>query len=326
VTSCRSWNPLVCTGTALAPPLLLAAKLLVLYALVHRSVFWDRAIFLPFVELLDPLRGLVPPAVPRAVFLTAGAALLLNRAVRPASAACGVVILWGVVASRPAFSNSVVLLGCLLLLLGLGEAGRPAWLLRVQVVLVYLGAGLDKLLDPAWLDGAFIEFWTAEILTVAPYRALAGALPPRLASTLLGWLVIALELALAAGFAWPRTYRPAIAAGLGFHLGLLVFTGGAISWVFLYVMGVAYLAFVRWPSQPVRVHCDGRLRALLARIDVDRRFEIAAGPSLPDAVYLRLEHGGVARVNGRALGFVLARCPLAYAVLAGAFFLARALR
>jgi hypothetical protein len=251
-----SWNPLACTGTALDPPLLLAAKLLVVYALASQGVSWHGEIFLPFIESLDLVRDLVPPALPRAVFAGAAVALLLNRAVRAAAAACGLVVLWGIVASRPAFSNGATLLGCLLLLTGLGETGRTPWLLRVQVVLVYLGAG--------------------------------------------------------------------------FHLAMLVFTGGAISRVFLYGMTASYLAFASWPGRPLRVWHDpahGWLRALLVQLDVDRRLDVVTGPGGGgrDGVYLRLEHGGTPRTNTAALALVLGSSPPTYAALAALFFAARLL-
>lgn len=245
-----SWNPLVCDGTALRPNVLLSGKLLALWLLVHRGPLWRPRVHLPFLEVLDRLGPAAPvlQGAMTAAFLLFTAALLLNRVPRTSCFALGGMVLLAIAMNRTNFSNNSTFAGCFLLLLGLHEPGRPPVLLRWQIVIVYFGAGLNKLLDVDWRSGVFFEYWTHEVLALGTYMDLAALLPPLALSVATSWLVILLELGLAAGFAWPRSVPWAIGVGLFFHVGMLVFTGGEISWLFLYVMGAAFVAVAPWPT------------------------------------------------------------------------------
>jgi len=282
----RSWNPLVCGVTSLAPNLLLSGKLLALWLMVHRGPTWTARVHLPFVRLFDRLGPLEPllldgVTVAFAIFTVT---LLVNRMPRASCFALGAIVLLTVAMNRTAYSNNLTFAGSFLLLLGLQDGeereadgadrdGGLRWLLRAQLVLVYFGAGLNKLLDPDWRSGVYFDFWTHRILEHELYIEIAGALSPLLLSKAMGWFVIGTELALAVGFALPRFYRWVIPAGLLFHVGMLVFTGGRISWLFLYVMGAAYVAVAPWPRVPLEVGARGRagrwLRRLVAWIDVE---------------------------------------------------------
>ncbi len=242
-----SWNPLRCDGTALPPTVLLAAKLLVLFLLAIGGYGFD--VFLPFLPALDAVRelGALRPAY-RGLFLLLAAALFLNRRVRLACFGLGALKLLALLACRTSWSNSHTFFACFLLLAGLQPRGRPPHLLRLQVALVYFGAGLNKLCLADWRGGVFFEHWTSAVLGLELYPALAAWFPERLLSTLVSWLTIGLELGLGPALLWKRSRRAALLGGLLFHAGMLVFTGGRISWIFGYAMASAYLVFL--PALP----------------------------------------------------------------------------
>lgn len=251
-----SWNPLRLGGTALPVPLLLAAKLIVTAMLATGHVATLPDPFLPFLSVFDrigdPERFRTALQV---VFLTGSAGLLLNRAVRASSLALGLTILVGIASSRIYWANNTFFCGAVLTLIGLYASKGSVWLLRVQVALIYFGAGLNKILDPDWLSGQFFEHWAANLGHDA-YQRVAALFPPMVLSKLFCWATIATELSLFVGFSVPRWWPLAIWLGIAFHAAMTVFSG--ITFVlFLYVAPAAYFAFARWPRTTAEVLYDG---------------------------------------------------------------------
>ncbi len=134
-----SWNPLSCSGTALAPNVLLAAKLIVLCLLftwnwlygwpgVFVSQFqwdwirWPSLFWEPFLAW---------------VFVGAALALLLNRAARFAALIVGLATPWGT-----PFATLFLLLTTF--------SDRAPWLLRYLIALFYL-----LVLPAAYFNGGF---------------------------------------------------------------------------------------------------------------------------------------------------------------------------
>jgi len=158
--SAPTLNPLRCGGTALPTNLLLMAKLIALCLLLTNHVRLLPDPFLPFVPLIDRIGA---PAtfqfVLQMVFIASAIALLFNRWVRASCLLLGGSILIGVISSKAYYGNNKTFCGLILFLTGLYEPGREPWLLRIQFAIVYFGAGLNKLLDPDWQSGVFMEHW-----------------------------------------------------------------------------------------------------------------------------------------------------------------------
>lgn len=263
-----SWNPLVCGDTSLPANRLLSAKLLALFLLAHLGPLWTPRIHLPFLRFLDHLGPAAPVlelGMTVALLCFAGT-LLLNRIPRASCFALGFLVLLGILMDRTVYSNNKTFAGAFLLLLGLQEPDRPPLILRAQLVLVYFGAGLNKLLDPDWRGGIFFEFWTHAVLDHTLYMEVAELLPPLVLSKAMSWFVMFTEFGLALGFAMPGLVPWVIAFGILFHVGMLVFTGGEISWVFLYAMSAAFVAVARWPSTPLEVRYRGGIGLVLRRV------------------------------------------------------------
>ena len=245
------WNPLRVTGTPMPPNLLLMVKLLAvaLLATGHVRILPDP--FLPFVDGLDRL---VEPQVFRGGLQTAvvvsALALLFNRAVRASALVLGGCLLLAVVSSKAYYGNNKTFVGLALVLAGLSDFDRPAYLLRWQLSLVYFGAALNKLLDPDWRSGLFFQHWAGERLRQPLYIAAAGLLPPLVAGKIMCWGTILAEAFAALGLLVPRLVPWALWAHVLFHVALLEFTGQTFT-LFFYGMQAATLAFVALPERLV---------------------------------------------------------------------------
>lgn len=273
------WNPLKCAGTALPVPLLLAAKLIALALLLtgHASLLPDP--FLPFIPALDALPGTDVQWALRVVLVVSAVALLFNRAPRASCLILGGTLLFAVVSSKAYYGNNKTFCGLMLVMVGLFDRPASVWLPRLQLILVYFGAGLNKLLDADWRSGQFFDFWAGQRLRQPLYLFAAPLLPPLLLGKVMCWLTIVGELGLSAAFFAKRLWPFAIWVSLLFHASLLEFTGTTFV-MFFYGMQSAVLVFVGWPRELVVIY-DGdcgicnRIRLWLDRVDFDRQFQWA---------------------------------------------------
>ncbi|MFY0526552.1 sporulation-delaying protein SdpB family protein [Archangium gephyra] len=145
------------------------------------------------------------------------------------------------------------------------RAGEPgpsrrfiAWwcfaLIRLQVAGVYFHAALGKCEVPQWVDGTALYYWLLHPLFGAPewlVPFVRSIVLNRVLVALLGWGVIALEFALAAGLLAKTKYRKLLlAGGVLLHLGIIL-VHGLVS--FGLVMFAALLLYL-WPvSEPLRI-------------------------------------------------------------------------
>lgn len=246
----RSWNPLICHQTVLPEPFLVSAKLIAFYFLFdkHLHRFSD-----PFLPLLPFFDFSVPPDSFRLalqiIFVVSAVTLIVNRFIRLSCALMGLVLMTCILINRTYYQNTIVFFSIFLILLGLYEAKTGPWFLRVQVALMYAGAWLNKILDVDWRSGQFAYFWTHDILKLDWFIRLESLWPGKELSAALCWFVILSEAFLFIGFLMPRLYHWAIAIGFLFHFGMLLFTKGAVSFSFFYVIFCSYFVFYEWPKK-----------------------------------------------------------------------------
>ncbi|MEU9131947.1 sporulation-delaying protein SdpB family protein [Kitasatospora sp. NPDC048540] len=114
-------------------------------------------------------------------------------------------------------------------------------LLRAQILIIYGQAGLSKLLDPVWRQGTAMYYTLHSHYWGAP-AALRPWTDPLVGHgwsvRLLGWSVIALELALAAGMLLPAgARRAAVPGAVALHAGIIALMG-------LFGFGLTMIALV----------------------------------------------------------------------------------
>ena len=240
-------NPLHCSGTALPPPVLLAAKLIFLGLALKGYVNRIPGIFLPMWSWMDrvPHPDVVQPILQGAVLLS-GTLLLCNRAVRASSLIIGAGFLLSILASRGFYSNGQLFCASMLLLIGLYSGVRGIWPIRWQVVLLYLGSGINKLMMPDWRSGWYFENLMHGILEHDGYQIVAAALPALALSRFFCWATIVIELSIAVSLAVPRFYRIGIWLALFFHFSSVAMTGMMFG-IFVIAVTFSLLAFVEWP-------------------------------------------------------------------------------
>jgi predicted DCC family thiol-disulfide oxidoreductase YuxK len=252
-----SLNPFRCSGTPLPVPILLMAKLVALSILL--SLEWKSFPdpFLPFIPAFSHLAiGPLFRWSLKLVFLTATTALLFNRYVRAACLAIAFVFLTAVFSSRIYFENNRLFVGCLFFLAGLTDTDGSPWLLRCQVVLLYLAAGTNKLLDAGWRSGLFFATWGSHFIKERLYFRIAAWLPDLAMAKIFSWSAIGTELSLPIALLNRRSRTIAIWIGILFHTTLLFLTGRTFG-LFYFAVLASYLSFIEWPRSKVSVLYDG---------------------------------------------------------------------
>src|SRR4051812_27819491 len=125
--------------------------------LVHAAWHQLTGPFLPFGRSLDA----ATPATTRLwqlLGLALAALLALNIRVRWAALALGTLILVQVTVSSAYYENNRTYAGLVLVMAGL-STDRRGRLVRLQVLLLYFAAALNKLLDTDWRSGRYmLEF------------------------------------------------------------------------------------------------------------------------------------------------------------------------
>ena len=163
-------------------------------------------------------------------------------------------------AANPTWFAHNRLFVCALLVMVSLSSRRFAALARWQVGLMYAVAAIDKLLEPAWRDGRFIESFMAQLARFGLMWAPGGNVgaPNPLASWLVSvgtgplWLlaglsVIAFELFLAVCFF--VSWRPGAWANVAFHVGVFAVTGSTMG-QFFFAGAAASLLLLLEDDQP----------------------------------------------------------------------------
>jgi len=297
-------------GTAMVPNTLLMGKLVFLLLLSQNFLGKIRDPLVPFIPFLDVFRawpGLFENVL-LALFLGAGVLLLMNITVRPASVVLGLVVMLDLLASKPLFRNHLFICGCLFLLAGLHRKDERPWMIYLQMSVIYLGAFLNKMLEPDWHTGQFMHNWLLNARANPFYEAVYPLLPDLWLAKLLGWTAIASEVAMAVCFLVPRTRALGVWIGLIFHGGLFVMLLGENFGHFLEDILLAYLAFLAWPRSGMQARASAAVREwlvpLLRVLDWDRQIELEAGTGSP-RVWLTASFDGRTLENIAALRSLL---------------------
>lgn len=277
----RPWR---CTGTAMAPNLLLMCKLLLGLILAHGFPATLGDPFLPFLAILDGFHAYpgVFAGVMKGLFLTGAILLVFNVRVREAAMTVGLVVILSLIASKPQFRNHVFIVGCLFLLAGLHRDREDPWLLRLQFALIYGGAFINKVLQADWWNGQFMHYWLHRSMRNPLYEMLFPLLPDLGVAKVISWSVIAVELVLAVLFFLPRFTNLAVGVALAMHLGFLAIVGRRVFGHFTEDVLIAMLVFLRWPEGARRIALGDRLhrvlRPVLPWLDLDRQWVVNPAP------------------------------------------------
>jgi hypothetical protein len=278
------WNPLRCTGTALPPHLLLVAKLLVLSLALNGYVQGLPERWLPMWSIFDALPEQSVNAGMKVLFSAAGIALFFNQWVRAASFLAGLVFFFEPIVCRTHFFYADFFCALVLMLIGLHQSALGTSLVRWQFSVMYFGAALNKVLDPDWRNGVFMQNWLPQYSP--SYLQLSQQLPDLWLASFFCWSTILIEFAAAFMLLRRNLWRYTVPLVIVFHATSVFFVGNTFG-VFLSALLAAYPVFATWyESGEVEVeHNPGkRTHALLKRLsdllDRDRLFVWKSGERL----------------------------------------------
>jgi len=204
--------------------------------------------FLPFIGVLDYLREL--PLLEELLTLAywfCVIGILLGWHFQKLAFVLGALVLYQILCSKIQYSTSFLFSGCLLILIGVYRRGFY-WIFRWQIGILYIGAGLNKLLQEDWLSGLYFENFLLNIYPTDLGRALIRWVGLDLVSKLFSYATITAELLLGiwAFSGFRRFYL--FSAILVFHLAILIFTYGQLSYIYFYLMATAAIMVLPWSA------------------------------------------------------------------------------
>lgn len=257
-------------------PLLFVARMMVIFLLWIRGMDHILPPFLPFLEGFNALRGLEWLFdLLDWVYWISLVMVFAGIRYRFFVLVLGILIFFSILSSKPQFSNSFLYSGCVLFLIGIFKPGLE-WIFRVQIALLYFGAGLNKMLDPDWISGRYFHFFFTEVYPNGFYQDLNSIFPPMFLPVLFSFGAILTEL----GFAiWATVGRKMLFLFIFihlFHLVMLVLTFGALSYIFYFLMAVSSYLILPWKEQKgtvVNYPTDSRFFQMIKFLDFDRFFE-----------------------------------------------------
>lgn len=258
-----------------ALPLLFVARMLVIFLLWIRGMENILPPFLPFIEGLNLLRGQL-----WFFFLLDWlywiSLLLVFAGIRYRffSLVLGALVFFSILSSKPQFSNSFLYSGCILFLVGMHRPGMD-WIFRVQIALLYLGAGFNKLFDPDWISGKYFDFFFSEPYQNSLYLNLSSLIPGSGLALFFSYSTIVAELGLGAWALVPKRKILLVLLINFFHISMLLLTLGELSYIFYFLMAVSSYLLLPWEEMKgmvIRYSEGSRIFSFIRFWDFDQFF------------------------------------------------------
>ncbi len=241
-------NPLSCRSEQLPGNIVLMVKLIVIGLLMKDYLHDLSDHFLPFLPFFDQMGS--PENFKKTLqffFLLGAAGVLFSRWLRASCLILGLVFLTVVLSSKVDYTNVKFFCACMFLLTSMSNAKDPLIFLRYQMVIVYLGATVNKLFDPDWQTGQYFEHWMTNIMKREVYAHATTFFPPMVLSKIMCWMSICTEFFITLGFLLRPLHGLAIFVGVYFHS--MVFLLAQYDFrVFTIAIMSSYLILVRWPE------------------------------------------------------------------------------
>lgn len=271
------YSPFKYDGTDLPPYLLFMVKLLTLALIGKGYIQGLPQPFLPFFPFFDHLPGLWFQIVLKVAFIVAAILLFTNQKVRISCFVLGSVFLIGTLSARPYYSNAKVFCGLIYILTALSEnKGRP-WLIHLQLIVVYFGSGINKVVDVDWRTGQYFDHWMVHVIHARSYEFLSNLFSNEIVSKALSWQTIIIEIIVLPVMLFFRKWQAiGVWVGIVFH-SVAFWMSGLSFGVFFPAALISYLSFA--PGSPgVGVYgwgnnaMDRALKKLLQVFDQDGRY------------------------------------------------------
>lgn len=309
-------DPLRLQGHSLQPQLVLVARLLVVTLLLLGDRPFAR--HLPYVSFLDDLGTTAQFHSTLVRVMLVGCMLVLfGPFTRTGCALVGAAYMVSLLGCRPCLSVAHTYVAFMFIMLALSSRASGTRLLRWQLVMLYAGAAINKLVDRDWWDGDYFTTFMIDRHAHELYAEVAGWLPGQTLSVVMGVVTILTELLLVVCFLRRRWHATGIWIGAVFH-GVMVLLLDITFGPFVAAILLSYLAFVRWPDAAQLVLGDSRAQRALGRAVrlLDRSEVFHLGRSAERGLRtVSLQIDGARWAGPAALFLVVALQPLVYVVL-----------
>lgn len=257
-------------------PFLFTARMMVIFLLWIRGMDNISPPFLPFIEGLNVLRGQnwLFDLLDWVYWISL---LLVFAGIRFRffSLLIAFLIFFSIISSKPQFSNSFLYSGCIFFLVGIYKPGLE-WIFRVQIALLYVGAGLNKVFDPDWLTGQYFHNFFSITYRNQLYLIIAPLIPGKGLTLAISYATILAELGLGL---WALINRKRVLLVLVinfFHLFMLLLTAGELSYIFYFLMAVSSYLILPWEEMKgtvISYQESSRVFQFLKFFDFDQFFE-----------------------------------------------------
>jgi hypothetical protein len=268
----RHLNPFYIKDKAVAPELVLAVRLLSVYLLLTSEFPFNGnqggGRFYPVFDFLNFGTDEQFNLGVRLVYLCAIGIILFSRFVRIGALGVGLAFVTGLLSCQTCISVAHLFTGCIFLCTALSNHVTGTALVRFQLVVLYLGADLNKVFDADWWTGASMETLLVTKHQIGAYSTVAEIFPSMFLSSMAGIGVIVLQLGIAVLLLSRKTVVYAMLLALALHLPMVVLMQMTFG-PFLFALLTAYASLLGWPRQLVcnsRLH-SGILIKWLAKLD-----------------------------------------------------------
>ena len=195
---------------------------------------------IPFFEFLDVGPGYRWGIGLMLVFFAGTLTAFTGRYFSIGCLAAGGALVLKTLVNMPSYSNGTLFDGLILVLCGLCHSQRGVSLLRAQCILVYIGAGLSKLIDVDWWNGRFMAAMFA-------YHPSASWIPDWFAQPA-GIASIFTESSIAVLLLFAATRNWAVLLVAAFHTGILIILSEDFATFYYTVALATALLFLRLPA------------------------------------------------------------------------------
>jgi len=155
----------------------------------------------------------------------------------------------------------------------LSEKDQEPRLICYQVMVLYLGGALNKLLASDWRNGEFFSYWGHVYVNEKLFLWAVSRLSWSFVSLVLSWTTIVTEVVILIGLLVRRFRAWTIWLGLVFH-GSTIFLTGRPFGFFMFALPASYLAFVDWPQRMTMLY-DGDCSFCTRTRNFFHRFEFS---------------------------------------------------
>lgn len=272
--------------------------------------------FLPILERANDYPGTFGTTL-KVLFMLSGTLLLFNVRVRAMAAILGLVILLALLSSKPLFRNHLFICSGAFILAALSDNKKDPWLLYIQLSLIYFGAFINKIVQPDWWTGQFMDNWLQAHHANVIYTHVKGYMPDMILPKLLSWGSMLVEVTIAALLLIRKRHALAVWMILLFHTLLFSATAFRFGHFFEDIL-IFLLVFRKWPEETIVVIRPHNRFKFLQQLSsaLNWNGQIRWKQDIPGSgKWLILKHDGKTELNMAALRSLLLYSPGFYFAL-----------